>query len=270
MGRAKWKNLIFEFFPSAGLQGNIGCLLFQHLNNIKIPIYISSIDSNPTKVEEIFKFIQDLNINLNDHKYYKEIKKYDIIGVPVRFYLVPIEDFLDIKIEKLYGKLQDIIIKSLTEILHQIHAFNFRNCIRNRVYEAYSESYPIIFNEKSKISSDIKRYEESIIKVTAKFLPISMESLKDYKNGKAEETKLTDLIQEFKKEFNINDVDGKIRDYSDQCREQLNGIKYKDSKDSRLDYELFTDEMSLNEWFITDQKPKILLKTDAIQSTECT
>ena len=143
--------------------------------------------------------------------------------------------------------------------------FSFRNCIRNHVVEVYPESRNIIFNINSKISKEIKNYEETLIQITSKIFPNAVQLLKDYKNGKVEETKLCVFILEFENEFKIKSVESKIQDYANECRMQLNGIKFEDGKSELYD-KLFTDEEALNEWFKTDRTDKILLKNDGNQS----
>jgi hypothetical protein len=71
-------------------------------------------------------------------------------------------------------------------MLKNILDFKAVNCIRDRVFEGYRESGNIIFNKNSKISKDIKEYEDELNKSTAEFYPIAVNGLKYYRSDKKE------------------------------------------------------------------------------------
>jgi hypothetical protein len=202
-----------------------------------------------------------------------------ITGVPIRFVLIPISHLIDLdnEIDKLYIKLKKQTLDKFSKILNHIRDFNIPNCIRNRVFETYSDSGMIIFNLKSKICEEIRIYENTLIQITDKYLCEAGELLKIYKNGKVKEEKISEFVLKFENEFKITMVDLKIQEFADKCRFQLEGIKFKDSIINNTDdeskikdgFQLFTDKDACEGWLSTDRTNKILLKTDGIKSFKC-
>ena len=81
--------------------------------------------------------IDSIESVMKKEKHFKQIKEHEVIGVPIRFYLVPISDFLDFQIEALYVKLADEALARFTQMLTDIQDFSETNCIRVRVFEEY-------------------------------------------------------------------------------------------------------------------------------------
>jgi hypothetical protein len=219
-----------------------------------------------------------MDADINKHKDNK-IYGLKVTGVPIRFALIPIKHFihLDNVIEKLYIKLKEQTIDKFSKILNHIRDFNIQNCIRNRVFDTYSDSGTIIFNIKSKLCEEIRVYENTLIEITNKYLYEAGELLKNYKKGVVKEDKISEFVLKFENEFKITMVDLKIQEFAEKCRKELNGIKFKDSiinnkdDESKIkdEYQLFTDEDACKEWLNTDRINKILLKTDGKKSSEC-
>jgi hypothetical protein len=219
-----------------------------------------------------------MDVDINKHKDNK-IYGLKVTGVPIRFVLIPIKHLVDLdnEIDKLYIKLKKQTIDKLSKILNHIRDFNIPNCIRNRVFETYSDSGMIIFNLKSKICEEIRIYENTLIEITDKYLCEAGELLKNYKNGEAKDDKISELVIKFENKFKIAEVNLKIQEFADKCRTELNGIKFKDSIINKTDdeskikdgFQLFTDKDACKEWLNTDSTNKILLKTDGKKSSEC-
>jgi hypothetical protein len=219
-----------------------------------------------------------MDAEINKHK---DDKVYDlkVTGVPIRFALIPIKHLIDLDnvIDKLYIKLKKQTIDQFSKILNHIRDYNIPNCIRNRVFETYSDSRTIIFNIKSKLCEEIKVYENALIEITNKYLCEAGELLKNYKNKKVEEDQISEFVLKFENEFKITHVDLKIQEFADNCKKELNGIKFEESIINKTDdeskikdgYQLFTDEDACKEWLNTDRTNKILLKTDGKKSSEC-
>ena len=78
-----------------------------------------SMNIEPTTIEQMFKMIENMNSVVNDHKYYPKLGE-KIIGIPIRFHLVPIKQFLEFKVERLYLKLSDKILNDFTKMMTTI------------------------------------------------------------------------------------------------------------------------------------------------------
>jgi hypothetical protein len=86
--------------------------------------FTSPLKKNPQNTKELNKIIEEMDAEINHHQHFAEIfKGGSITGVPVRFALIPIKQFLDIKIEKFYSKLKDVTIVKFTEMLQEIQDF---------------------------------------------------------------------------------------------------------------------------------------------------
>jgi hypothetical protein len=139
-----------------------------------------------SKIDEMLRIIENIDSEIEKHKHFKEINE-EIAGVPIRFVLVPIKNFIeDCKVVPKYGKLPDTVLNDYSTMLKNILDFKAENCIRDRVFEGYRESGNIIFNRNSKISKSIKEYEDELNKFTNKFYPIAVNGLKYYRSDNKE------------------------------------------------------------------------------------
>ncbi len=215
-----------------------------------------------------------------ENVYYTQIKDLkNVTGVPIKFHLLPISRLIDnFKIQKLYIKLEDTVIQkynnehvflyylnfypnSFIDMLVNIHDYNYINCVRNRIIDENPDNGKIIFNQKSQISINIRNYEKSLIQITKKYFELFVKSYKLYKNGKKTNGDLLEIYDNFEKEFKITEIKNKIREFSNYCAYQLKAIQFLVLDKYINNYKLFTDELSLNEWYVSHDKPKILLKT---------
>ena len=70
-------------------------------------------------------------------------------------------------------------------------------------------------------------YENCLINITKRYFPLVAQNLKDYKNGKTtEENIITKILDEFEKEFKIEEVETKINKFHEERKLQMEGIKY--------------------------------------------
>ena len=155
-------------------------------------------------------------------------------------------------------------------MLKNIYDYDYVNCIRNRVFDKYPDSGKIIFNSKSLISMKIGKYEENLIQISKKYFSLAVENLKDYKKGKTTEDNLIKIFNDFEKEFKITEIKERVDKFYEESKFQLDAIFLIVGEKQINNFQLFTDELSVNKWFDEGYTPsKILLKTDGIQSTKC-
>ena len=106
-------------------------------------------------------------------------------------------------------------------MLINIYDYDYENCIRNRVYDKIPYE-KIIFNGKTQISKEIMNYENCLINITKRYFPLVAQNLKDYKNGKTtEENIITKILDEFEKEFKIEEVETKINKFHEESQRQM-------------------------------------------------
>ena len=217
---------------------------------------------NPKSVEEMLTTIDNIETVLNAKPYSVRVKDNKILGVPVRYFLVPISNYLDLQIEKLYLKLEEETLEKFSSMLSHIHNFSRIHCISRRVFDQYNLANKFIFNKKSEITVDIYKYEKEIIDITKIFFPKAVNTLKDYKIHKCDELQLLSLISEFEEKFNIVSIENKIDFFIETCEKELTGIRYDDGKDNESDYDIFVEKFSLDRWLSSEKDPIILLKTN--------
>jgi hypothetical protein len=229
------------------------------------------LNTNPRSPDELNKFIQvmDEELNRNHRNFAKLFKDTAIIGVPIRFALIPIKNYLNINIENIYVKLKESTVEKFTAMLQEIKDFSYINCVRNRVLDTDSESGNIILNKNSEIYLSIRNFEEGLMNITKEYFEKAVKLFKDYKIGNATESDLLQIINDFEQKFSIKKVMDKINSYVNQCKNELVGIQFEASKNNIDNYRLFTDASAINWWFSVFSKPKVLLKTDAKRSKEC-
>ncbi len=226
--------------------------------------------TNPQNPKELDKLIREMDVEIKNHQHFaKTFKDTSIIGVPVRFALIPIKQFLNIEIEKLYIKLKESTVDKFTVMLQEIQDFSYINCVRNRVLDTDSESGNIILNKNSEIYLSIRNFEESLIKMTKENFKKAVKTFKNYKTGNATESDLLQIINDFEQKFSVKMVMNKIDSYVNQCKNELEGIQFAASKNNIDNYRLFTDVSAIDTWYLDYSKPKVLLKTDAKRSKEC-
>ena len=146
-------------------------------------------------------------------------------------------------------------------MLKNIHDYNYNDCVRNRIFDENPDFGKIIFNEKSQILINIRNYEKSLIQITKKYFELFVENYKLYKYGTKKKATLLEIYDNFEKEFKIKEIENKIKEFSKVFNDQLNLIHFKSYNKCMKNYKLFTDESSLNEWYASHDKPKILFKT---------
>jgi hypothetical protein len=220
---------------------------------------------NPITIKEMFDMTQNIKSKLNDEKHFTELGD-NIIGVPIKFGLIPISMFLqNYNAEKLYVQLEDSILNKFLNMMREITDFNHYNCILGRIYDNCNPDTDnpgvakIIFNNKSILCSKIRNYEAKVIKFTDGYLQESVSLFKDYKSGKSCPEKLLELVNKFQNDPNKPKVDTDIENFKNECLEELYGIDFDDIQGD--DYSLFVDKTSLENWYLPNRDAKILFKS---------
>ncbi len=163
----------------------------------KIRIYSKpSVNSQPTTFEDMFKVIENIKDVIGEHVHYKFVSD-QIRGVPISFELVPIDQFLDIKIEKLYKRLQDEVIDDYQSILIDIMNYRTPNWLKNQILQNDSKLIRILSDERSPLTAKITAEESRLKKKAEKFSGITKTALQKYKNGEIDTIKLMEVRIEY-------------------------------------------------------------------------
>jgi hypothetical protein len=131
----------------------------------------------------MFEAIESVNKVIDKERHFKVLSE-DIIGVPIRFELVPINQFLEVKIEKIYLQLKDEVMEKFQSMLINIRNFQAIDCVKSRLINDDYRLKVILFDEMSPLTQQIAEYEKNLQKISSKFFTKAMEALKAYKVAK--------------------------------------------------------------------------------------
>ncbi|CAG8542766.1 38785_t:CDS:2 [Gigaspora margarita] len=201
----------------------IGGISFGQVN-ASLKTSLKMLDSEKLVITNVDKCIQK-------EQNYKFIGP-DITGVLVRFNLVPISQFLDIKIEKLYKQLKE-------------------HCLQK-----------ILSDSKSKLSKDIKGYQKDLEKATSNYFEKACEALKKYKVKECNPEELFQIMRDYdESNFCIVRVCANIEKFVSHRRNELNIINEKDATLMDINIIYFTNFDELNGWLNSGINIKVLLWT---------
>jgi len=216
----------------------------------------------------MLSMIDQISPNIDKHTYMPnsiEVTDTSPRGVPIGFFLVPINFYLNIKIEKLYAKLQENILQRFIAMLGYIKDFTQqKDSIKQRVLNKDPQTQMFLFNENAKVTKEIRQYEADLDRSLRIFEPRAIEALTRYKKGIADGTSLMKIVLEFEEVFKITDVERNIDKFVEICRQELNAVHFNDGKEVIGSFQLFTDQRSQETWFRQNRAPKVLLKTDGL------
>jgi hypothetical protein len=171
--------------------------------------------SEPKTVEEMFKMFEKIDSIVEEQKHFRESGD-QIIGVPIRFVLVPIKQFLDVNIEKLYLKLSDKVLKDFNEMLVKVQDIQVSGYIMRKVFNNNTALSILLNDLQSNLSLAIKQYESDLRNIGIKYFEESIKALKLYKIRKVSVENLLDLLNEFESECNTSKELEKIAEFVKQ------------------------------------------------------
>jgi hypothetical protein len=184
--------------------------------NKEINVYsMPYMKSEPKTVEEMFKMIEGVDDVVEKQKHFPGSGD-KVVGVLIRFVLVPIKQFLDVKIEKLYLKLSDKVLKDFNEMLVKVQDIQVSGYIMRKVLN-YNTSLSILINDsQSNLSLAINQYENYLRKIGIKYFEESIKALKLYKVQKSSVENLLEILNKFEIECNSSKELEKIAQFVEQ------------------------------------------------------
>ncbi|CAG8583093.1 17266_t:CDS:2, partial [Cetraspora pellucida] len=187
------------------------------------------IKNQPTTINQMFNLIENIDACVQKEQYYKFIGP-DITGVPIRFNLVPISQFLDIKVEKLYKQLKDSILENFRTMLIALKDYQSHEYIKRCVLRTEYRLQRILYDSQSKLSKDITEYQNDLKKTTSHYFEQTYEALKKYKVGNCSYEDLFQIMRDYdESDFCIVKVYAKIEKFVSDGRNELNVVHEKDA-----------------------------------------
>ncbi|CAN0125911.1 unnamed protein product [Lampetra fluviatilis] len=122
----------------------------------------------PSTVKEMFELVENIDVSVADEQHYK-FSDANITGVPIRWVLVPIAQFLDVDVEKLYVQINDTLLCDFRAMLISLQDSRHPDCIKRRVLEKDHRLQRILSDSSSPLSQDISQYEKELNKNVESF-----------------------------------------------------------------------------------------------------
>jgi hypothetical protein len=163
----------------------------------------------------MFKKIEKIDSLVADQTHFPKAGE-KIIGLPIRFVLMPIKQFIDVNVEKLYFKLSDSVLKSFNEYLVKVQDIRTQGYIKKRVINSCKSLTRIILDDRSHLSKEIHNYEKELKLIGEEYFQKSVSELKKYKIGKSNIENILQLITSFESVCSSNTVFEKVSEFIEQ------------------------------------------------------
>ncbi|CAG8479801.1 12163_t:CDS:2 [Cetraspora pellucida] len=249
---------------NAALKTSLEVLDSKNANDYDMQITISSkppMKQQPTTINQMFNLIENVDACIQEEQHYKFIGS-DIYGVPIRFILVPVSQFLEIEVEKLYKQLNDSIFENFRTTLIALKDYQSSEYVKNCVIRTEYRLQKILSDSQSQLSKDIIEYQKNLKKVTNNYFERACETLKKYKIAECDSDKLLQIIHDYdKSDFSIVNVCAKLESFVSYGKYELNGVYERDAALMNLKIIYFTNSNELNEWLYSGINVKLLLWT---------
>jgi hypothetical protein len=200
---------------NALVKTNLGFLDNKDFEDYKKEINIHSIPAlklEPKTIEEMFQMIENIGTQVEDQKHFPECGD-KVVGVPIRFILVPINQYIKIKNERLYLKISHQILKDFEDMLIRVQDIQIPANISRKVLESNSSLGIILNDPDSKLSNDIVQYEKKLNDIGRRYFEESVDIFKKYKIGALNADNLVAIRNKFETECNSSDIFEKILEF---------------------------------------------------------
>ncbi|CAG8626245.1 11083_t:CDS:2 [Gigaspora margarita] len=246
---------------NASLKTSLDVLNSKEASNYNKRITFNSkppMKKQPTTIDQICNLIENIGKYIQKEQHFGE----DITGVPIQFKLVPISQFLNIEVEKLYKQLQDSIFKNFRTMLIALKDYQSPEYVKSCVLRKEYRLQKILSDSQSKLSENIIEYQEKLKKITNDYFQRSCEALKKYKIKHCNSDALLKIMHEYENsDFNIVKVQNEIESFASYGRRELNSIHEEDATHMNVEVIYFTNSNELDGWLNSGIKVKILLRT---------
>jgi hypothetical protein len=180
-----------------------------------------SVRSIPTmrvetnSINEMFKKIEEIDSLVEKQKHFPKLGD-KIIGLPIRFILKPVRQFIDVKIDKLYFKMSETVLKNINEFLVIIQDIQKPGYITERVIKSCRSLIKVIIKDRSPLNQEIYEYEKKLKKIGEKNFQKAVNELKKYKLNQSNVENLLKLKMEFDDECSANKILEKVSKFIDK------------------------------------------------------
>ncbi len=200
---------------NALVKSKLGFLDGNDQGEFKTEINIHSIPSmkiEPKSIDEMFKMIENIGSKVDEHKHFPNCSD-KVVGVPIRFILVPIEQFFKIEIERKFLKLSQQTFRDFEDLLIRVQDIQSDSFISRKILENNSALSLILDDTLSKISNGVVEFEKKLSEIGRRYFEESIDAFKQYKNGLLSFDKLIDIRDRFEKECDTSEIFEKVLEF---------------------------------------------------------
>lgn len=224
------------------------------------------ITQQPSTIREMFEVVEGIQSQVSAQQHFKAISP-KITGVPIRFELVPVSQYLNIPIERLYKHLQDNVQEQFRVMLVALQDFRVPGYLSSRVLESDSRLQVLLSDSRSSLSVDIAAYEKKLRKEADKFFERAYKILEDYKVARSNDSAIYAVVHEYStSDYCVLNVYAKIEEFVFKGQSELSGVHETDANITKAERKLFSNSSTLNEWMSTETNIKMLLRTSGESS----
>jgi hypothetical protein len=180
-----------------------------------------SVRSIPTmrvetnSINEMFKKIEEIDSLVEKQKNFPKLGD-KVIGLPIRFILKPIKQFIDVNIDKLYFKMSEIVLMKFNEFLVTIQDIQKPGYIIDRVIKSCRSLIKVIIKDRSPLNQEILEYEKALKEIGVKYFQMAVHELKKYKLNQSSVENLLKLNTKFDEECSASIILEKVSKFIEQ------------------------------------------------------
>ncbi|CAG8563982.1 10873_t:CDS:2 [Ambispora gerdemannii] len=251
-------------YVNASLKASLELLDAMKVSNFEKRITLHSkpqMHQQPSTINQMFELIEKVDTQVSKEQHFKFLDP-DITGVPHRFVLVPITQFLDIKVEKLYKQLNDNTISNFRTMLVTLEDFRTPEYVKRYVLENENRLQVILSDPQSKLSKEILAYEKELKTTSNHYFERAYETLQTYKLAESNSEQLLQIVHDFDKcEYSAMNVYSNIETFVSMGKRELIDVRENDAIIMKAKISFFPSLDVLDRWIYPESNIKILLYT---------
>lgn len=230
-----------------------------------------TIETQPTNIDQMLEGIESMPdmVRRHVHTNVTTTGSAEVCGVALRFELVPIIQYVNVEVEKLYLEIKEDTVKSLVETLAFLRDCQMACFLSKKILERQAHLKILLLDRLNPLTVEINREEDSI-RQQAKELYLKMvEIIKYYKCMKADAYSLLKQVQEVKDVLSLSKIQDKVDNFIKQGHSELLAINFNDIQDTHK-VKVFTNTIDMEYWFQPQKPNKLFLKTGggSVRSTD--
>lgn len=246
---------------TAAAKANLEALDTEAMKNFEKIIKVTtrpSIDVEPETIQEVFQVVTLIRKEISKHVAF-EISDKKAYGVPVRFILAPIQQFIEVPVQRLYLQSSDKMLGTLTGYLLFLQDLKVYQFLRKKVLDAEPDLKNILHDTNNPLTKAVVETEDCYRTKANSAYKSLVNLFKEYKHGTISSVIIMDTIRNLGKDLSLTVVHDKAMDFVLEGRELLKAIGYNCIEDSHKIF-IFTNPRDRDLWFKATKPLKILLQ----------